>query len=212
MTPGAEQRRAPRTLVDVEARLQMNGQTVLGFIQDLSPLGALFVPEKPIRADTNNTGHMRFHIPPATRWLEPNVEARRTTTFTRANGEQAKSIGLQFSGLRHPEEEAIAEGCREWGTHRTRQYPLQARCYVQGEGRLADFMRFGTVTTLSRSYARILLPTGYDFPRGSRLILKAGASAVPAEIEQATATGDGADVLLRLDGWGRDFFMFEIRK
>lgn len=207
-----EQRRAPRTLVDVEARLLLAGQTILGFIQDLSPLGSQFVPDKPIRADAGDSGEMRFALPQAERWLEPRVEARRTTMFTRAAGDQAQSIGFQFAGLRPEDEGAIASGCREWATHRVRQYALSSRCFVQGEGRLATFSRFGTLTSCSRSYARMLLPTDANLPPGTRLRLKMASSAVTSEIEQANVGHDGLEVLLRLDGWGRDFFLYEVLK
>jgi hypothetical protein len=212
MATGEEQRRAPRTLVDVEARLMLGGQTIQGFIQDLSPLGSLFVPERALQIDAGDSGSMRFAMPPAENWIEPRVEARRTTMFRRAGGEQAQSIGFQFSGLRPDQEDAVAEGCREWAIHRVRQYALAARCFVQGEGKLAAFSRFGKLIQCSRSYARMVLPTDAEFPRGSRLKLKMGSSPVATEIEQATVGPEGLEVLLRIHGWRCDFFLHEVRK
>jgi len=207
-----EHRRAPRAIVDVEARLEIPGQApVQGVIQDLSFLGSLFVPEKPVKIEPGSRGRMRFPMPTTVSWIEPEVEAKRTTTFNRIGGEQAQAVGFEFSGLTPEQERAIAAGCAEWPSHRVRQHTLAARVYVQGESGPA-FSRFARLVAGSRTYLRFVLPPGAELSKRTRLRLKMATAWVGGEIEQLEEQREGLEVLLRMEGWGRDFFLHEARQ
>jgi hypothetical protein len=208
-----EQRRAPRTVVDVEALLHLNGlRSFPGVIRDLAHLGCLFVPEKPLRLGAGDRGTLRFALPTTEQWLEPNVEVRRLTTFKRMGGDEGQGIGMEFGGLKDDEEQAISDGCRQWDQHRMRQYELGARCYVQSEGGSTHYARFGQLLGGTRSYLRLSLPAGPGVARGIRLRLKMARTWVAGEVEQTTLSGPDMEVLVRIEGWGRDFFLHEARR
>jgi hypothetical protein len=199
-------------VVDVEAVLHLSGlKAYQGVIRDLSHLGSLFVPEQPIDAPAGARGSLRFPLPTTEYWLEPSVEVRRVMTFTRAGGEQGQGVAVEFSGLKREDEQAIMAGCQSWDGHRMRQYDLSARCYVQGEGGLTHYSRFGRLLGGTRSYLRVEIPTGSGVSRGIRLRLKMSRTWVTGEVEQTTEKGSSIEVLVRLEGWGRDFFLHEAR-
>ncbi|GEM_PF-2740587 len=213
MTFPAEHRRAQRTIVDVEAELHLRGlASCRGIIQDLSTVGSLFVPEHPLDVRQGLTGTLRFGLPNFVNWIEPSIEVRRVTTYERVGGEQAQAVGFEFSGLDASEERAIAAGCLEWQSHRMRDYRLAARCYVQGLGPFEKFSRYGQLTAGSRRqlYLNVLHPAGLE--EGAAIRLKVGASHVAAEVERMETSGDAANVVLRMMGWGRDFFLHEARR
>lgn len=208
-----EQRRAPRTVVDVEALLHLNGlRSFPGVIHDLAYLGCLFVPEKPLTVCAGDRGSLRFALPVADPWLEPNVEVRRLTTFNRLGGDVGQGIGMEFSGLKAADEHAITTGCQEWDGYRTRQYELAARCYVESEGGSTHYARFGKLLGGTRNYLRLNLPSAAGLTRGIRLRLKMARTWVAGEVEQTAVNGAGLEVLVRIEGWGRDFFLHEARR
>jgi len=208
-----EHRRASRTVVDVEGLLHLNGlPSFPGVIHDLAHLGCLFVPEKPLRVAAGDRGRLRFALPTTEEWLEPNVQVRRLTTFTRLGGDEGQGIGMEFGGLKADEEQVIEAGCQEWDSHRMRQYDLGARCYVQSEGGSTHYARFGTLLGGTRSYLRLSLPAGPGIARGIGLRLKMARTSVSGEVEQTTLTGANIEVLVRIEGWGRDFFLHEVRR
>ncbi len=183
-----------------------------GVIRDLAYIGSLFVPRQPIAAREGQRGTLRFPLPTSSDWLEPQVEIRRFTTFTRAGGEPGQGIGLEFAGLTAAQEKAIAEGCQQWDGQRMRQYELSARVYVQGEGGLTHYTRFGRLIAGTRTYLRLRLPSGPGLARGIHLRLKLARSWVSGEVEQLSQQAGEIEVLLRLEGWGRDFFLHEARR
>ena len=208
-----EHRRAPRTVVDVEAVLHLSGlRSTSGVIRDLAHLGCLFVPEKPLRVEAGDRGSLRFALPTTDDWLEPNVEVRRLTTFTRLGGGEGQGIGMEFGGLKTEQEQAISAGCEEWDSHRMRQYDLAARCYVQSEGGSTHYARFGQLLGGTRSFLRLSLPAGPGVTRGTRLRLKMARTWVAGEVEQTTPAGAKLEALIRIEGWGRDFFLHEARR
>lgn len=213
MTDWEEHRRAPRTVVDVEALLNLSGlRTCSGVIRDLSYLGALFVPEKPLRLEEGSRGSLRFALPNTPEWLEPAIVVRRMTTFTRSSGQAGQGIGVEFSGLRIEDQDAIDTGCREWDSHRMRQYSLSARVYCQSEGGLTHYARFGQLIGGTRSYLRLSLPNGPGVSRGCWLKLKMSRTWVRGEVEKITPNGLNLEILLRIEGWGRDFFLHEAQR
>jgi hypothetical protein len=208
-----EQRRAPRTVVDVEAMLHLSGlRTFPGVIRDLSYLGALFVPESPLNIDEGSRGSLRFALSNTQDWLEPAVVVRRITTFTRVGGQMGQGIGVEFSGLPVEDQQAIDAGCREWDQHRMRQYTLAARVYVQSDGGLTHYARFGQLIGGTRSYLRLSLPAGPGVARGIWFKLKMSRTWIRGEVERITEDGSQLEVLLRIEGWGRDFFLHEARR
>jgi hypothetical protein len=208
-----EHRRAPRTIVDVEALLHLEGlRTIPGVIRDLAYLGCLFVPQSPVRVHAGDRGSLRFALPGRTDWLEPGIEVKRLTSFTRNQDEEGQGLGIEFGGLQAAEEEAISTACREWDHERSRQYELAARCYVQSEGGTTHYARFGQLLGGTRSYLRVTLPAGPGLARGIRLRLKMSRTWVNGEVEQVTTSAQQMEVLLRIDGWGRDFFLHEARR
>jgi hypothetical protein len=208
-----EHRRAPRTVVDVEARLHLAGQAPCqGVIQDLSFLGSLFVPEHPLPVQPDGQGQLRFALPTAVSWLEPHIEVRRITTYTRPNGQQAQAIAFEFSGLSQEQERAIAAGCHEWDSHRSKRYPLSARCFVESDSLQPHFARYGRLIAGSRTQVRISLPAGMEIERGMALRLKVGGSSVSGGVEQASSERAATELEVRLEGWGRDFFLHEARR
>lgn len=210
---GEDQRRAPRTLVDVEAELHLHGHPVChGIMQDLSILGSLFMPEKALRAEPNAQGRLRFAMPTAVSWIEPRIQVRRVSSFPRATGEEVQTIGFEFSGLDSQQERAIAAGCMEWPTHRVRDYSLAARCFVQGMGAQRHFSRFGRVVGGTRNHIRLSLASSGELARQSEVRVKVTATSVAGEIEDVRQERSGVEVLVRLTGWGRDFFLHEARR
>ena len=208
-----EQRRAPRTSVDVEAALRLGHTSCQGVIVDLSTVGSLFRPEQPLEVRLGVTGHMRFALPTSLSWLEPRIEVKRSTAYTRPNGEEAQAIGFEFSGLRDEEQRAIAAGCLEWDAHRTREYPLAARCYLQGEGDLQTFSRYGRLIRGSRNQLHVSLARGVDVPVGGALRLKLGNLWVSGEVRDVQPSSSSMELVVRLtDSWGRDFFLHEARR
>lgn len=213
MTAGEEHRRAPRTVVDVEALLHLSGlRTSPGVIRDLSSVGAMFVPDSPLTIDDGSRGSLRFALPNTSDWLEPSILVRRITTFQRTGGETGQGIGLEFSGLRAEDRQAIETGCQEWDGHRMRQYSLSARVYVQSEGGLTHYSRFGQLIGGTRSYVRLSLPNGPGVSRGIWLKLKMSRTWIRGEVERITPGDLTMEVLLRIEGWGRDFFLHEARR
>jgi hypothetical protein len=212
MTDREEHRRAPRTVVDVEALLRLSGlRTCPGIIQDLSYLGALFVPGKTLHLEPGSLGHLRFALPTAAHWLEPKVEIKRTTTFARSGGEPGQAFGMQFSGLTRHDEDAISAGCQDWNSYRVEQYEFAARCYAQSDG-AAHYARFGQLVGGTRTYLRLSLPTGPGLERGMALKLRIGRTWLASEVEKTNPDGPNNEVLLRIAGWGRDFFLHEARR
>lgn len=208
-----EQRRAPRTVVDVEALLHLNGlRSFPGVIHDMAYLGCLFVPDKPLTVAASDRGSMRFAMPMVDQWLVPNVEVRRVTTFTRLGGDVGQGLGLEFSGLKQHEEQAISAGCEQWDRYRTHRYDLTARCYVESEGGSTHYARFGELRGGTRNYLRVTLPAGAGVSRGIRLRLKMARTWVAGEVEQTTPKSTEMEVLVRIEGWGRDFFLHEARR
>jgi PilZ domain-containing protein len=208
-----EQRRAPRTVVDVEALLHLNGlRSFPGVIHDMAYLGCLFVPDKPLVVAPGDRGSMRFAMPMVDQWLAPTVEVRRLTSFTRLGGDVGQGIGLEFSGLKQQEEQAITAGCQQWDSYRTRRYELTARCYVESEGGSTHYARFGELRGGTRNYLRLNLPAGAGLARGIRLRLKMARTWVAGEVEQTTVKSTDMEVLVRIEGWGRDFFLHEARR
>jgi len=193
--------------------LHLSGlRTCPGVIRDLSYLGALFVPESPLKIEQNSRGSLRFALSNTPDWLEPGIVVRRITTFNRIGGETGQGIGVEFSGLRAEDQQAIDEGCREWDQHRMRQYTLAARVYVQSEGGLTHYARFGQLIGGTRSYLRVSLPAGPGVARGIWLKLKMSRTWITGEVERITEDGANMEVLLRIEGWGRDFFLHEARR
>ena len=194
--------------------MQLSGlQTSPGVIRDLSSVGALFVPDTPVQVDSGTRGSLRFGLPTSADWLEPSITIRRFTTFIRTGGLEGQALGLEFSGLRPDEEETIVRGCAEWDSHRMRQYTLAARCFAQTEGSLTAYARFGQLIGGTRSYLRVSLPAAAGLSRGARLQLKIARTWVKGEVEQTHELERGdLEVLLRMDGWGRDFFLHEARR
>jgi hypothetical protein len=213
MSDGEEHRRAPRTVVDVEALLHLSGlRTCPGVIRDLSYVGAMFVPDSPIKVDEGSRGSLRFALPNTDDWLEPSISVRRITTFSRTGGQTGQGIGLEFPGLKLEDRHTIESGCHDWDGHRMRQYTLAARVYVQSEGGLTHYARFGQVTGGTRSYLRLNLPNGPGLARGIWLKLKMSRTWIRGEVERLTEDGATMEVLLRIEGWGRDFFLHEARR
>ncbi|HEX6512309.1 MAG TPA: PilZ domain-containing protein [Chloroflexota bacterium] len=205
-----EQRRAPRTVVDVEAVLHLSGLTVCpGVIHDLSYLGALFVPEKAMQVQPAAQGSMRFALPTARQWLEPSVLVRRISSFPRPGGGEGHAFGTEFFGLSSQDQQAVSDGCAQWDSHRIRQATFNARCYVQSEGGLTGYARFGQLVGGTRNYVRLKLPAGQGLGRGMRIRLKIAREWVTGEVEQVSPDSDTMEVLVRLEGWGRDFFLHE---
>src|SRR5690348_4565809 len=103
-----EKRRAPRTTVNVEARLSIPGQGAChGVILNLSFAGNLFLPGRPVEIPPGGGAHMLFALPSSRSWLEPLVQVRRATDLRLANGQLAQAIGFEFLGLSMEEEWAI---------------------------------------------------------------------------------------------------------
>lgn len=210
---GEEHRRAPRATVDVEARLHLDGHAAAqGIIQDLSFLGSLFVPEHPVDVAPNGQGQLRFALPTAVSWLEPHIEVRRITSYSRPSGQAAQAIAFEFSGLTHEQERAIAAGCHDWASLRAKRYTLSARCFVESNGPEPHFARYGRLTSGSRTDVELSLPAHFEIGHGSAVRLKVAASTVTGKIEVVSAERSSTDVQVRLDGWGRDFFLHEARR
>lgn len=200
-------------MVDVEARLHLNGHgSCQGIIQDLSFLGSLFVPEHPIQVEPNGQGQLRFALPTAVSWLEPHIEVRRITSYTRPGGQDAQAIAFEFSGLTHEQERAIAAGCHDWDSLRTKRYPLSARCFVESHGQAPHFARYGRLTSGSRSQVMLSLMAGFEIERGAPVRLKIGVSTAAGKVEHASAERNSTELQVRLEGWGRDFFLHEARR
>jgi hypothetical protein len=213
MSNGPDLRRAPRTVVDVEAEFHLSGlRTYLGVIRDLSHLGCLFVPEAPIEASLGSRGTLRFALPTTPDWLEPNIAVRRIESFTRSSGGAGQGIGMEFSGISAEQQEAIVAGCREWDSHRMRQYELSARCFVQSEGGMTHYARFGQLLGGTRSYLHLTLPVGSSISRGMGLRLKMARTWIAGRVETISEGPAEMDVSLRIEGWGRDFFLHEARR
>lgn len=208
-----EQRRAPRTTVDVEARLSIPGQGACqGVILNLSFAGNLFLPERSLDIPAGGGAHMRFAMPSSRSWLEPLVQVRRAADFILPSGQPAQAIGFEFLGLSHEEERAIGTGCVEWEAHRQREYPLSARCYLKGLDVFRHFSRYGRLTSASHDVARVSVAET-RLPLGTRLRLKVDTVWVSGKVEEAKAEGDQSRLLLRLEPeWGRDFFLHEARR
>ncbi|HLY67534.1 MAG TPA: PilZ domain-containing protein [Chloroflexota bacterium] len=208
-----EQRRAPRTIVDVEARLQLDRQPACqGIIQDLSFLGSLFVPELPVQVQPDSAGQLTFALPTAVSWLQPRIAVRRITSYTRPGGSQAQGIAFEFSGLSTEEERAIAAGCLEWTDHRVRTYPLAARCFVEANAPTGHFSRYGRLTSGSRGQLRLSVPTAVSLAADDPVHLKLSTTAVTGNLQTSTPERDGTELLIRVEGWGRDFFLHEARR
>jgi hypothetical protein len=178
----------------------------------LSFLGSLFVPEHSVQIAPDGRGHLRFALPTAISWIEPHIQVRRITSYSRPNGQQAQAVGFEFSGLTHEQERAIAAGCMEWGSHRTKRYPLSARCFVESHGEQEHFSRYGRLVNGSRSQILLSLPEGLDIARGAMLRLKVGMSSVSGTVEHASSERSSTELDVRLEGWGRDFFLHEARR
>lgn len=210
---GEEHRRAPRTVVDVEARLHLTGHRPCdGIIKDLSFLGSLFVPENPVHVEPDGQGQLRFALPTALSWLEPHIAVRRITAYTRPGGQQSQAIAFEFSGLTHEQERAIAAGCHEWDTLRTKRYTLSARCFLENQGGQPHFARYGRLTGGTRGQVQLSLPSGVEIGPGSAVRLKIGSATATGLVEGATTERAGTELLVRLEGWGRDFFLHEARR
>ena len=156
---------------------------------------------------------MRFAMPGSRSWLEPLIQVRRATDLARPDGKLAQAIGFEFLGLSEQEERAIGTGCVEWEQHRTRDYPLSARCYVKGTGDFQHFSRYGRLTAGSRERLDVSLHAGTEVPLGTQLRLRVGSVWVSGLVEHAGASDRHAEVVLRLnDEWGRDFLLHEARR
>ena len=210
---GQEQRRAPRTPVDMEAELRLQGESVCyGILQDLSILGSLFIPERPLKVDSGQAGRLRFAVPTATSWIEPNIYVRRVTTIPRAIGEETQGIGFEFSGLDDEQERAISAGCMDWSGHRIREYHLSADCFVQGIGDFRHYARFGKVAHASRSRVAVHVPASGELKPGAELRLKVTSLFVPSVLEELKPGRSGVELVVKPSGWGRDFFLHEARR
>ncbi|MBV9120845.1 MAG: PilZ domain-containing protein [Chloroflexi bacterium] len=207
-----EQRRAPRTSVDVEAELRLGGQVYHGVIQDLSFCGSLFIPEQRLQVAQGERGRFRFALPTALSWIEPHIEVRRVTNFPMVGRRDGQAVAFEFSGLTLEHERAIAAGCLEWSSHRQREYSLAASCSVQGLGANADFKRLGRAVSGSRDLVRISLPAEADLPRGAMVQLRVSNTSVEASVQSTEQERQGSVVQARLTGWGRDFFLHEARR
>src|SRR5437867_2815281 len=213
MSNGEEQRRAPRTVVDVESELHLSGlRTYQGVVRDMSYLGALFVPENPLQAEIGGRGSLQFALPTYLEWLQPSIQIRRTSSYLRPGSGEIVAYGMEFFGLTPEQEQAITTGCQQWDSHRMRQYELSARCFVQSEGGLTAYARFGQLLGGTRSYLRLSLPSGPNVVNGIGLRLKIARTWIGGEVERVTEREADMEVLLRIDGWGRDFFLHEARQ
>src|SRR5712691_7773272 len=184
MSNGEEQRRAPRTVVDVEAELHLSGlRTYQGVIRDMSHLGALFVPENPLQAEIGGRGSLQFALPTNLDWLQPSIQIRRTSSYLRPGSGEVVAYGLEFFGLTPEQEQAINTGCQQWDSHRMRQYELSARCFVQSEGGLTAYARFGQLLGGTRSYLHLTLPVGSSISRGMGLRLKMARTWIAGRVE-----------------------------
>ncbi len=212
MSNGPELRRAERYVVDVEAELLLRGlRASPGVIRDMSHLGVLFVPDQPPRAEIGSRGSLRFALPTWPHWLQPSVQIRRTTSYTRPGGGEVQAFGMEFFGLSPQEVQAVTEGAQAWDSHRMRQYELSARCFVQSEGGLTHYARFGQLLGGTRNYLRLSLPPGGNVSQGTGLRLKISRTWLSAEVERITERPSDMEMLLRIQGWGRDFFLHEAR-
>lgn len=206
-----EHRRAPRTTVDVEARLSIPGQGACqGIIVNLSFTGNLFLPERPLEIPPGGGAHMLFTMPSSRAWLEPLVQVRRAADLTLPSGQVAQAIGFEFLGLSMEEERAIGSGCVEWADHTRREYPLSARCYLRGLGSLPHFSRYGRLISGGRDRLRVNLAAPLRLDAGAQLEVKVHSAAMTATVE---ASPDAHQLELRLGReWGRDFLLHEARR
>ena len=214
MTPrsGADQRRAPRTNVDIEAELHLAGQlAVRGVMQDLSIMGSLFVPESAVRGQPGMRGRMRFAVPTVASWVEPSVEIRRLTTSFRATGDAAQAIGFEFSDLPGQMERAVASACLGWTTDRMRDYNLMADVFVQGLNEYRHYSRFGKLVSGSRNRVRLTVSESGELKPFAPVRLKVTNTSVVGEIEEVRPEYGSVQLIVRLSGWGRDFFLHESR-
>jgi hypothetical protein len=209
----ADQRRAPRTNVDIEAELHLAGQlAVRGVIQDLSIKGSLFVPESTVRGQPGVRGRMRFAVPTTTNWVEPSVELRRLTASFRATGDAAQAIGFEFAPLPGDLERAVASACLGWTSDRMREYTLATDVFVQGLNEYRHYSRFGKLLGGSRNRVRLTVPESGEITPFAPVRLKVTDTSVMGEVEELRQEHGSVQLIVRLSGWGRDFFLHEARR
>ena len=207
-----EKRRAPRAVVDIDGQLAVGGATLLGTIHDLSFTGSLFITEDLLNIATGASAVLTFVLPNSTAWFKPQVEVRRTSTFQRLFGQSAQAVGFAFSGLALSEERAIALACYEWASCSSRAYALAAECFAQGLDGIQNFSRFGRLLEGSRDALALRFPSK-ELPLQPRhlLRLKVGQATTLARVLRLNETRLGTEVGLRMEGWGRDFFLHQAR-
>lgn len=191
--------------------MQMDGQVCRGVIQDLSFMGSLFAPERPLFVKPGARGRMRFSVPTSSAWIEPNIELRRITTIPRATGESAQAIGFQFNGLSAVHERAIATACLDWTRHRLQDYALNVDCLVQGMDEHRHYSRYGRINGGSRTRARVSVASAGELKALAKVRLKVNQTPVEGRIDDVRTERNGFELTVSLTGWGRDFFLHEAR-
>ena len=212
MNEATENRRASRAIVDVDAELKLPSGTFQGTIHDLSFLGSLFLTDELEAVPMGTSGRVRFVLPTSASWFEPAIEVRRSTTFPRPRGLSAQAIGFQFSGLEPNEERAIALACLQWDSYSSRQFPLAAQCFVQGQDVIQNLSRFARLTSGSRQVLQLRFPGPVPLEPRNLVRLRVGRASVGGRVSEVYKDRFGTDVTLRVEGWGGDFFLHEARR
>jgi hypothetical protein len=211
-----EQRRAPRTQVDVEARMRLKDQsTVRGIIVNLSFMGSLFLSlaERPMKVKNGTMGVMRFAMPTSLQWLEPRIIVKRATMVPLGEGNSAQAFGFEFAGVTEEEQRAIATGCEDWAEHIARIYPLAARCQVESITATKNFKRYGRIVAGGRDVMRIRLQGSMAIDSGIRVRLLAETAYVGGTVRQVVPSPQATELVVDLDpDWGRDFFLHDVRR
>ncbi|MDE3074464.1 MAG: PilZ domain-containing protein [Chloroflexota bacterium] len=213
-----EQRRAPRTVVDIDAELHAATRVCRGTIHDLSFLGSLFIaedvddPEDSPELQPAVLGKLHFVLPTSPLAFSPSVRLRRTTTFPRPLGKVGVAVAFEFSELQAAEERAIALACYEWESYGSREFPLAAQCFVQGRDEVQNFSRFARLVSGSRDVLRFGFPKPVPLKAGHAVSLKLGQRIVAARIRSVDVGRLGIGVTARTEGWGRDFFLHAARR
>lgn len=188
--------------------------TCRGTIVELSLTGNLFVVGEEFgRVKSGTIGRMRFALPTSLEWLEPLVVVKRASSVPLSGDVSAQAFDFEFKDLTEQDERTVVAGCEDWAEHRTRTYPLAARCIVEGLAGTRQFKRPGRLVSGSRERMHVRMQAGFRAPSGLKIRLVCETTYISATVLEVVPAPTGTDLVVALDtDWGRDFFLHDARR